>query len=733
MNIEGPTPAPAAGSMRPPMPPTRRALDLEALVERTAISVGIEVEAERLRAAVAGVDRVTDEPEALRRSAEKVGMHARILQGHVAAIVKAAGPEHPVVTWTADGRWVLVLGRRGRRVDVEMAGEPEPLVFRVGELSRHLDPDLNGGLRFVAFDPPSSLGARGGRLSDSVGQPPTPPSPWVRLRRIIFEERQDIVVALIYAAGAGLLTLATPIAVQALVNTVAFGTLLQPVVVLTVLLLGGLIFAGVLRALQAWVVEVLQRRVFLRLVDALSRRLPRVELSAFDRAHGPELVNRFFDVFTIQKAASSLLVDGLEIFLTAFVGMLVLGFYHPLLLAFDVVLLGFVFVILFAMGRGATKTAVYESMAKYEVASWLEEVARHPAAFKLAGGPALARERADLLAASYLTRRKKHWRVVFRQLAGALSLQAFASAGILGIGGWLVIDRQLTLGQLVAAELIVTMVVASFAKVGKHLETTYDLLAALDKVGVLLDLPLEEEGVAQCQATTIHGSELAARNVTYSFDGLTPILEGANLVLAPGERVVLRGESGAGRSILVDLLLGLRSPQNGSVEIDGVDLADLDGDALRARTALVRGTEVVAGSIYDNVAFGRREVDVRTVRDALRAVGLIDDVAQMEDGLATRLMPDGSPLSRGQAARLVLARAIAGHPALLVIDGALDQLDPATRSQILETVFAEEAPWTLLVVTHADDISRCCSRTVTVADGTVHSGVLERSTRTEGV
>lgn len=698
----------------------------ETLLRNIDAAVDLGVEPETLRAVT---DRTLDHDgetpwtDRLIRACGELGLHAERLRGTVADAARAVGPDHPVVALDAEGGWVLLTDRRGRKVEVQRARDVEARWVNRGELAVLLDPHQLGAVDWIAVDPPGLFWSTDDRKPVSGAGAPPKPTPWQRLRLVMRQERHDIVVAVIYAIGVGLLTLATPIAVQALVNTVAFGTLLQPLFVLTVLLLLGLAFAGVLRALQAWVVEVLQRRMFLRLVNDLSHRLPRVELSAFDRAHGPELVNRFFDLFTIQKATSTLLIGGLEIVLTAAVGMLVLAFYHPLLLAFDVVLLFAVAAILFGLGRGATATAVDESKAKYEVASWLEEVARHPEAFKLAGGPMLARQRADELAETYLNNRKRHFRVVFRQLGGALALQAVASAAILGIGGWLVIERQLTLGQLVAAELIVTMVVASFAKIGKHLETAYDLLAALDKVGQLVDLPLEAAPpTVRLPDSAPAGASLSVDGVAFGFSAGAPLFEDAALELEPGDRAVLTGTSGSGRSALVDVILGLREPLRGRVEIDGYELADLDRHQLRERAALVRGAEVVVGTIADNVAFGRRSVDAARIRDALRDVDLLDEIARLPDGLSTRIMPDGAPLSRGQAARLVLARAIAGRPSLLVIDGALDGLDRGTRATVLDTIFSPDASWTVLVISDDPDVRSRCRRTLTLSEGTIIEG-----------
>lgn len=317
------------------------------------------------------------------------------------------------------------------------------------------------------------------------------PSPLRRTRQLLALEREDIVVIVIYGIALGLLSLAVPIAVQSLVNTVAFGSLIQPLVVLAVLLAVALTGAAILRALQVRIAEMLQRRLFVRIVTEIGGRLPRVSAKALEAANGPELLNRFFDVFTTQKSVASLLLGGVDALLIALVGLIVLAFYHPALLAFDIVLIICAILVLIPMGRGGTATSVAESKAKYAVAGWLEEMARHPLSFKLAGGEEFAAARINTLAGAYLAKRDRHFRIVFRQVVGALTIEVLASVSLLAVGGILVIERQLSIGQLVAAELIVTAVVASIAKLGGKVEVFYDLVAAVDKLGEILDLPIE--------------------------------------------------------------------------------------------------------------------------------------------------------------------------------------------------------------------------------------------------
>lgn len=289
-------------------------------------------------------------------------------------------------------------------------------------------------------------------------------SPLSRLLEWLHTERRDLWVAVIYSAAVGLLSLVVPVATQAVVNTIAFGTLLQPLVYLTLAVLLALGTSALLQAMRFWVVELIQCRMLVRVASTVVDRLLRARIEAFDREHGPELVNRFFDVVTVQKSAASLLVEGLSIFMQTVIGMILLGIYHPWLLAFDALLVGAIAMVLGPMGRGAIRTSIEESKAKYSLVAWLEEIARHPVTFKSERGSRYALDRANGLVSRYLKERARHFRILMRQKAGFLTLQAIASSLLLGVGGWLVIHRQLTLGQLVAAELIVSLVVSGFSK-----------------------------------------------------------------------------------------------------------------------------------------------------------------------------------------------------------------------------------------------------------------------------
>jgi len=528
--------------------------------------------------------------------------------------------------------------------------------------------------------------------------------PWSRLMAVLRLERRDAMTILAFALGVGLLSIVTPAAIEALVNTVAFGVLLWPVVVLALVMLAFLIFSALLKSLQFFVAECLQRRLFVRAAGEFATRFAQAEIGSFDGRNPTDIVNRFFEVATVQKSLATLLVDGVGIVMTTIVGLIVLAFYHPYLLTFAVVMVVMIAFLLGVLGLGGVRTSISESYAKFDMAAWLEELAKCPHTFRFGEGGTLALERADELSAAYVMARKKHFRVLWRQTLFALLLEAVASTILLGLGGWLVINRQLTLGQLVAGELIVTLVLSALSKFGKYIETFYDLQASLDKLGVIEELTIEPAGG---EPLPRNDGPLAVKVEIHPREGGVRRLDAR-----PGERIAISGPSGSGKTFLLETLALLRVPREGLLELDSIDARSLDRARARLQLAYVAQAEMFADTVAENIRVGRESLSATDVRRSLELVGLADRVARLPQGTATRLASDGLPLSTNELSRLSIARAIAGQPRLLLIDGLLDGLDIHGCPQLVEAIFDRASPWTLVVVTARADIRNRCDRVV---------------------
>jgi ABC-type bacteriocin/lantibiotic exporter with double-glycine peptidase domain len=192
---------------------------------------------------------------------------------------------------------------------------------------------------------------------------------WRRYVAFLRPEAADLWSIVVFGVASAVLSLAVPLTVDALVSSILFGAMLTPLLVLTMVLLGCLLLNGALRALQVWAAEVIERRMLVRVAADLSWRLPRVQISAFDERHGPEQVNRFFDTITLQKSSTKLVLAVTNVALQTAVGMAVLAFYHPFLLILVLGLVAAVALIVFGFGWRGTRTAVAESIAKYDIAA----------------------------------------------------------------------------------------------------------------------------------------------------------------------------------------------------------------------------------------------------------------------------------------------------------------------------------------------------------------------------
>ncbi|MCF6314299.1 MAG: ABC transporter ATP-binding protein/permease [Verrucomicrobiales bacterium] len=535
-------------------------------------------------------------------------------------------------------------------------------------------------------------------------------TPFQQLCALLKPEKRDLLAIAAFAVAIGLLQLATPIAVQAIVNTITFGGQMQALIVVSLLLLLALAMAAALYCIQSLAVEHLQQRVFIRLVADLGARLPRVKLDAYQKGHDPELVNRIFDVVTIQKAAPKLLIDGLGTCLTVVVGLSILAAYHPLLLVFDTFLiLSIVIIFLLPLKKGQS-TAIAESTAKYEIAAWIEELVRCPYIFKNGGSHTWIFDETDHYAKSWLKKRKSHFRVLFNQIISVQILYILSSVILLGLGGWLVIHGSLSLGQLIAAEIIVSGIVYSVSKSGNYLETWYDLMAAIYKVSQMLDVnTLRAEGDLVLEKNE-KGSAITFLNVSWMGARGQGVCSKLDFSIQPGEKIAIYGASGLERSVLLDLLWRLREPLSGVVQLDGVDIREFGIKSLRERVAIVSKVEVIRGTLRDNVRLQRSDVSRDDIRRAITAVGLDEVVASLPERLDTEIYPYARILSEDELCRLMLARAMVGKPAVIAIDDSIIRSSPNLQDNLFAALQKDGGSFTAIIATDQEEIIKACDR-----------------------
>jgi ABC-type bacteriocin/lantibiotic exporter with double-glycine peptidase domain len=346
--------------------------------------------------------------------------------------------------------------------------------------------------------------------------------------------------------------------------------------------------------------------------------------------------------------------------------MVLLSFYHPFLFILNVIISISVCLFFFGFSQKALETSITESKAKYSVAFWLQELARKSIQFKTKEGRYFAAQKTDELTLLYLVERKQHFRVLFRQIIAFLVVEILMSSILLGVGGWLVVRGGITLGQLVASELVMSAVVLGLSQFGEYLETYYDLAAALDKLGQLFELPIED----QRESVSVLASESVPllRVKRLQCD----LKSHLNFTLMQGERIAWVGGYEHTRSHLMKVFYGMHPQYTGLIELDKMDYRYQSLEQIRSKIAYVGHTDLIQGSILENIQFGNPNISFHAIQSILEELGIYEVFCGLPRGLQTRAQDLDLDLLSQVRRKIFLARAVLSRPQLLILDISYD-------------------------------------------------------------
>lgn len=524
-------------------------------------------------------------------------------------------------------------------------------------------------------------------------------TPLKRFFSLLQEEKNQVYGIYFYAILNGVVALSLPLGIQAILNFILGGRITTSWVLLVIVVAIGVAFGGFLQISQLQITEKLQQRIFSKSGLSLAYRLPRVKTEVLHGEYGPEIVNRFFDTVNLQKGISKLLVDFTTAVLQMIFGLLLLSFYHPTFILFGVILIGILILIFYFTSPKGMATALKESSYKYQTAFWLQEIGRTLNTFKLTGNTRLPILRADKLIQKYVDFRSKHFSVLILQYKIMIGFKVLIIASLLVAGSLLLINEQISIGQFVAAEVIIILVVNSVEKVILSLETVYDTLVAVEKLGVVMDLDLERsEGTDKLIVSKPEGLKFGMEHVVFQpYDAIKPIINDISLTINPGKKIAITGRSGSGKSALLALLNGLYEEYQGTVSINDLSMDMIQLDKFRAMIGdCLQFGELFHGTIKENILVGR-DVDPKQFEEIIELVGLKEYIYQLPDDLNTELLPEGRGLSRSVAQSILIARSLVGNPKAIIMENALRHVNPEIKPKIVDYLMS--GSWTLLMVT----------------------------------
>ena len=545
-------------------------------------------------------------------------------------------------------------------------------------------------------------------------------TPLNRLTNLLKLDRKDILQVFFYAIFAGLVSLSLPLGIQAIINLIQSGRVSVSWIVLVVIVIIGVALVGILSIMQLRITENLQQKIFVRSSFEFSYRLPKIKFEEYYNQYPPELANRFFDTITIQKGASKLLIDFSTALLQIIFGIILLSLYHPVFIFFGLVLILLLYIIFKFSFASGLDTSMKESKYKYKVVGWLQEIARNNFSFRKKNNYEFALKKNDKLVSEYLKYRERHFTIIKRQYTQLIVFKVIITAGLLLIGGFLVLNQQMNIGQFVAAEIIILLVINSVEKIVIGLETFYDILTAVEKIGQITDLQIE---VSQDTTNEIcyNNITLEAENIKYKFsDSPDYILNDINLKIQNEEKILLDGNNGSGKTTLIRILCGLLDPVSGSLFINDDTYRKIDLEQYRSQIGtILTGETPFEGTILENITFKNPSITQDQIKWAIDSVKLGSFIKSLPNGLDTKILPEGKQLSSSNAQKILLARSIINNPKILFFEEALDKMDTEIAKEVIDFLTAKENKWTLIVSSKNSYWKEKCTRTITMTEGTI--------------
>lgn len=526
-----------------------------------------------------------------------------------------------------------------------------------------------------------------------------------RFRRLIKVDKKDISQVYIYALFIGLVNLSLPIGIQAIINLIQGGELSTAWVVLVSFVLVGIVATGIFQLIQLRIVENLAQKLFARASFEFAYRIPRINSTELKKYYAPELANRFFDILTIQKGLPKILIDFSLAAFQILAGLVVLGLYHPFFIVFGLFLIVLVYSIFAFTGPKGLETSLVESKYKYKMAHWLEEIARTKLSFKLVSDQDISLSNTNKYVDGYINSREKHFKVLVLQFIHMIGFKLLVAAGLLIIGSILVFNQEMNIGQFVAAEIIIILIINSVEKLIVSLDTIYDVLTALEKIGYVTDMPLDEqEGMLLKDTDIKRGISIDMHDVHFQFpDGDREILNGVEFSLAAGKSLVIKGSNGSGKSTLLHLLAGIYDPDRGVIEYNGLSLGSLQKDCLRRNISFcLSDNNIFNGTVIENITMGRSYISVHNVMEAIQKVNLDEFLRTLPKGLETHLDPEGRRLPESVRNKILLARAIVSKPVLIVMENLLEHVQTEEKIEIIKKLLHADDKLSIVVAANCE-------------------------------
>lgn len=551
------------------------------------------------------------------------------------------------------------------------------------------------------------------------------PTPLERFFKLLSVDKKEVYQIIWYALISGIVSLSLPLGIQAIINLIQGGRVNFSWIVLVVVVVLGSIFMGVLKLMQMRITENIQQNILARSAFEFAYRFPKMKWEFLDDYYPPELANRFFDTLTVQKGVSKLILDYSASLLTIIFSLILLSLYHPFFILFGFllfVMLFFIFKFSFSYG---VETSIKESKFKYKIAHWIQDIARNQNTFKNLNIHQYSLQKNDYLVMGYINAREKHFAVLVRQFFQLIGFKAITTAGLLLIGGLLVINQEMNIGQFVAAEIIIIGVISSVEKIILGLENFYDLLTGLEKLGEATDIEIEPASDKESSTVPEDFIGIELSNINFNYPGdYTPVLKNINFKVEPKARLVIHGKNSSGKSTLLKIIAGWIEPTSGLFYINDHYFSKIKPSDYRSKIGMISANQsTFEGTILENITLNNDSISDERLKWVIENVHLTKFIKSHPKGLDMHLKSEGKGLPSSVVQKIVLARTIVHKPKLLIMEEPLDKMDTKQANEIIDFLTSPEHDWTLIVASQNPYWLEKSNHSIGLKNGIVESDV----------
>ena len=550
-------------------------------------------------------------------------------------------------------------------------------------------------------------------------------SAFIKLQQLVTLDKKDLSTVYFFAILGGIISLTLPLGIQTILTFVMAATFSTSIAILILLVLIGVFLNGLVQVRQMQAIERIRQKIFTRYSLEMSHKIPNLDLEKLDNYYLPQMVNYFFDVTSLTKSMEKILLDIPAAIIQIFLGLLLLSFYHPIFIAFGLAVVAVLFIILKYTSRRGFETNMEASDYKYKIAGWLQEVAHLVKSFKYSRDNEIHMTRSNSLVSGYLVSRTNHFKVLVFQYWSFISFKILIVASMLLVGSYLLIEQQINLGQFIASDIVIILIISSVEKLITGVDKVYDSLTSIEKLSKVIDSENEEGGSVLLQ--TGNGVAVDFSNVNYTYPDGSKALENVNLKIKPGKIVGITAPSGSGRSTLIRLLTGAFKGYTGMISINEIPVSNYDVHSLRKNSGiLLSQQDIFNGTILENITMGDTNISMQEITSLANKTGFNTFVNSNKKGFDLLLDPFGKKLNNNIRRNILLMRALTGKPALLLLEEPFEHL-PIEQQNTMIDYLKKDSNATAIILTNNEYILNRCSTIVKMNTNQTITQVVENA------